>query len=294
MAKLPVGATSVVAFDTLRLHARLLLKFALLPFVLAVAIELALMPQIEQLDAGPTARESLRILASLASLAVRVSFILLSYRLFLLGPAAVAGAGLFRFGRDGARLFVLLVAVVIVADLPFQREGAFLLQPQIDFMALFRPLLTRIHDNDESVALAVFSGAMVCYWPLSWALVLRVAFVFPVISLGEDLGLTDRWREMRGNAWRFAGAIIRTSFPVILIAMLFGASNKSYPEFLEYLQATPFERPAEDALQLAKVLLEWLAGFVLAALWAAVTTSAYARLTGFPAKGLAGQDPQPA
>ena len=49
---------------------------------------------------------------------------------------------------------------------------------------------------------------------------LRFSFVLPSTAVDRPLGLGEAWRNMRGNSWRFIGAIILVAVPSVILILI--------------------------------------------------------------------------
>ncbi len=49
---------------------------------------------------------------------------------------------------------------------------------------------------------------------------LRFSFVLPGTAVDRPLGLGEAWRNMRGNSWRFIGAIILVAVPSVILILI--------------------------------------------------------------------------
>lgn len=262
MIKLPVWATVKAAYGVVWAHPGLLIRFALVPLVLSVAADfwlqkLAAENGVEMIAleiSGPALRNNaLLLLPDLVPGLLLIPFVAQSYRLFLHGPATVAGAGLFRIGREAWGLAALVVLVFAVLNLPLSIMVGF-----IGFGG------------------AVPGLAATLYAVVLVAIGIRLILVYPAICLGRPWALPARWRETRGNFLRLLGALAAVVLPpwalIVAISLLM-------PPLL-------YEARWPELWPVAALLPQVAVGLVVQALSAAVTVIAFALLTGYPAKGV--------
>lgn len=262
MSKLPLWATVREAARAFWANRALLARFALVPLVLEVAADLWR----QNLTMGPGAEmailnvsrplswhNAVLLFAEFLPSLVVIPFIAQSYRLFLLGPAAVAGDGLLRVGRECWGLAAVAVLIFAVLNLP------------VNFM----------------IGFIGFGGALPVLLVILYALAfvvlaVRLIFIYPVICLGRPWALPARWRETRGNFWRLLGALAAVSLPVWALVLTVSLLTPPALHETGLWQLWP----------VAALLPQMAAGLAMEALIAAVTVIAFATLTGHPAMGV--------
>ena len=121
------------------------------------------------------------------------------------------------------------------------------------------------------------------------ALTIRLIFLFPTLALGESLDLSSRWRETKGNAWRILAAVVLATCPpfILIMTVAMGAvlfvpeetTDAALADSEPVLELTVQESLVFAALAVATALF-------IKAVFAAVVSVAYARLTCFEARGL--------
>jgi hypothetical protein len=263
MTKLPVWATVTEAYRTLWVHRWPLLRFAAVPFVLVISVDA--LGTLFMAGAGISAPDGepdgwsfslgpVDLLAEILGEVIIIAFVVPCYRLLLLGPAAVRVS---RGSWPARRAYLGMLGLTVLLT-------ALLYGPlmALDYVSAtgdgqIWPLLVILH-------IAVF------LW-----LVVRLAFLYPAICLGDPWQLSKRWRETAGSFWRLLGAYLLALLPLLMAVMLWAAS------FVVWWDETsgPLASPLESLL----VALVW---FAAEAFLAAVTVVAFAVLTGYPAKGV--------
>lgn len=262
MTKLPLWATVKAAYGAVWAHPGLLVRFALVPLVLAVAADFWLQKLAVETGAemialeisGPALRNNVfLLLPDLVPGLLLIPFVAQSYRLFLRGPAAVAGDGLLRIGREAWGLAAVAVLVFAVLNLP--------LNIMVGFIGFGGAL--------PGLAAALYAVVLV-------AIGIRLIFVYPVICLGRPWALPARWRETRGNFLRLLGALVAAVLPpwalIVAVSLLM-------PPLL-------YEARWPELWPVAALLPQVAVGLAVAALSAAVTVIAFATLSGYPAEGV--------
>lgn len=264
MTKLPVWATVTEAYKTVWTHRRALLRFAAIPFVLIVALEIASAQLGPDYGVSPSGDEpetpswhavavgqAVRLLCSL----IAVAFVVPCYRLLLLGPAVVIGRESWPKRRVYLGMLGLTALVTVLLDGPF---------------AVIE------HDYSEAAAPTLLLFGILYFGAIA-GLSVKLAFLYPAICLGKPWDLSRRWRETAGNFWRLLSVYFVAFMPLLVVTMLAvvlmpleedGASD-----------ATSWSWAIEPVLMPLFLLVE-------EAVLAAVTVIALAALTGHPAKGV--------
>lgn len=277
MTKLPVWATVTEAYRSIWANRRLLLRFAAVPLVLCVVIT----PLAVNLGyAIPGLRESWTGLGYLLfcyflGLAALVPFVVQCYRLLLLGPAAVSGDGPYRVGSESLNMLIPFAVSFILAVSAFFFVPLYVLE-----MAFNRPY--------------AYYGIVFGFLLAGAYLVARITFLFAFISLKRPWNLVDRWRETRGNAWRIVLVLAVALCPLVVPELLWAlfSSNGDIGEIRiadsmnAQSEATTAGPHWPSLLFLGQLVAGGAWKMIFEALWAAVTVTAFATLTGFPAKGL--------
>lgn len=259
MTKLPVWATVKSAYGAIWAQRWRLLRFAGVPFALLVAIELGGTHLSEAAtdplaDNGPPGWFPLSAvideLTAFVSAVALIAFAVPCCRLFLLGPAAIDAGGRWPVRRVYLGMLAVTVVVTLVFEMPLS-------------------LFNRQYVSEETWLWLV---ADVTFIAIYLGVIVKLAFLYPVICLTRPWDLARRWRETSGNFWRFSAALLVMLLP--LLAAVF-------------LSALPFGLWQESAsVQLFESLTLAVAMLFGEAFWLAVTVIAFALLTGFPAKGL--------
>jgi hypothetical protein len=266
--RLQVWAAVRTAFESIWLHRRQLAGWSVLPLVLVVVIELLSQPFIGGLDRivsavpdaewlpGAVAAGQLR---NALQIAVWTGLELSCYRLFLLG----AGAGLSAPHRRAifASLLVFNLALLALSSGP---TVAF------DYARIV-----------GGMAEAEFFSLL--FFPIYYFVAVRLAFVFPAISLGWPWDLRQRWSETKGNFLRLFGAYMLGYIPMMVLISLFSALGFDVSTYELSDAVSPIlEAAARSVISLVALLTA-----------TAITAAAVAQLTGFRAAGMTGQGPGP-
>jgi hypothetical protein len=312
MTRLPVWVTVKAAYGAVWANLRLLLRFAVVPFVLflvvpPLAIQLArplLMGWFEVPDwsgASPAGGEWSWLwffvptyAASFLGFALLVPFAVQCYRLFLLGPGAVAADGWYRVGRESLGMLGVF-ALSFLATAVLWPLLAMLVMPPAMSVLFPGP---EVHDclpicDPPSMfdALTVAAG-LLALWILVY-IADRLLFLLPVICLRRPWALAARWRETRGNAGRLFLCLLLALCPLLLLGLDEGFTIDDGRITVGFPQLWPvplgFEGPAFDWLRLPALIgvaLEGVLQLLTELLWAAVTVTAFALLSGTPARGV--------
>lgn len=266
--KLQVFEAVKTAFGSLWLHRRQLAGWSVLPLVLVAVIEFLFQPYVAGLDRvvsvgpesewlpGAVAAGQLR---GALQMAVWTGLELSCYRLFLLGP----GASLTTAQRRAIYVSLLTFNLALLA-LNSAPTVAF------DYARIV-----------GGMAEAEFFGLL--YFPFYYFVAVRLAFVFPAISLGWAWDLRQRWSETQGNFLRLLGAYMLGYVPMFVLISLFSALGF---EVATYELSDSVSPIAEAAVRAAISLVALLTA-------TAITAAAVAQLTGFRAAGMTGQGPGP-
>jgi len=284
MTKLPVWATVTEAYRATWAQRWLLLRFAVAPLVLAVLLayfamqwrlryepwpgdggsELSLWPEV----AG-------RFVMFLGQAAV-LPFLVQGFRTFLLGAPAVAGDGPFRIGPESLWLAALTLVLFLLLFRPYLFQWPHVAAGWI--------LGLQYWSGEQHLEFFIL-GSML--WIMLWALLVRLAFVYPAVSLGKSLSLGDRWRETEGNFWRLCGVFAVSLWPILLSVYVYHQLRFRLWPSCDLTDGSEGRAGLFCHLQwLFDQMIAQAILFASGALWAAVTAVAYATLTGYPAKGL--------
>ena len=76
----------------------------------------------------------------------------------------------------------------------------------------------------------ILFGLYMLALPIIIFVLLRFYLVLPAIAVDRPLTLGEAWRNMRGNTWRFIGAMVLVGIP-FMIAVLFVATFLGFSEF---------------------------------------------------------------
>lgn len=269
MNRLDVGEVVKTAYGSLWLQRRALIGWSVVPWLLVAVIDLLARPYMGPLDGmlladPPTAewQTALVLAAQLRSalqLAVWTVLEIACYRLFLLGSRSELPAPQMRAIYVSLLVFnIALTALAVVPDLVFDYLRVTRLQPG-------------------------WQGVSLLYFFLYIFIAVRLAFVFPAISLGLPWDLGSRWAETQGNFWRLLAALFTAYLTMFLLTGLFSAFGLKVTGYA----FSPDGLPVLEALARSFVSLV----FLLAA--TAVTAAAVSQITGRRAQGMTGQGPGP-
>ena len=264
MTKLQVWATVTEAYRAIWTHRWALLRFAAIPFVLIVAIDLASLelgqdygvsPSGGELDAWPSRALALSQAGQVLGALIAIAFVVPCYRLLLLGPVVVKGGE----SWPARRVYLAMVALTLVLTVLMEGPMTF-----VDFML-------------ESSGGRFWPIVGLSYFAVFLLIAVRLAFLYPAICLGERWQLSTRWRQTAGNFWRLLAVYSLSLLPLLIASVLWVASEDLWEGTA--LGTSTSAAAVESLLS----TLDWLVG---EALWAAVTVVAFATLTGYPAKGV--------
>ena len=271
---LPVFRTAKQAYAALWRHKASLLRFALLPSLLAFAACLA---SERALVSFPDMTEIGSLGELLSDLAL-VPLVVQAYRLFLLGPGDRSYRSWYWLGSGYFGVLVLTVAFWFLMQAPGYAVGEDVYQDVAD-------LLIGEARPERFAAVAIFLVGILLYVLLS----IRFAFLYPSLSLGESLDLAARWRETSGYFWRLFMASTLVVLPLLVVIFVAGAASvvavaePAFGESPDTLSEPAAFSLVESILFSATMTLALAAAYAAAA---AVFAVAYVRLTGFPAQGL--------
>ncbi len=269
MNRLDVGEVVKAAYGSLWLQRRALAGWSVVPWLLVAVIDLLGRPYTDQLDAillsnPPTAEWQTGLVIAgqvrnALQLAVWTVLEIACYRLFLLGSRSELPASQMRAIYVSLLTFnIALMAVAVVPNL---------------FFDYFR--ITRLQPGWEGVSLLYFFFYVF--------IGVRLAFVFPAISLGWPWDLGSRWAETQGNFWRLLVALFTAYLPMFLLLGLFSAFG---------LKVTGYSF-SPSGLPLLEALARSFVSLVLLLAATAVTAAAVSQITGRRAQGMTGQGPGP-
>lgn len=267
-SKLEIWEALKTAYSSLWLQRRSVAGWSAVPVLLVAVIDLLARPFVGGLDqilqAEPGAQWHTGIvvagqLRTVLQLAVWTVLELACYRLFLLGPGSELPASQMRAIYLSLLAFnVALTAVAIGPNLVFDYAR-----------------ITSGNDAWEAVSLIYFFFYLF--------IGVRLAFVFPAISIGNPWALRQRWAETEGNFWRLLLVLVLAYLPMFLISGLFSSLGIN----VTGSTLSPEGFPVFEALARSVVTL------VLLLSATAVTAAAVSQLTGHRAAGMTGQGPGP-
>ena len=276
---LPVFQTIRQAYAALWRHKASLLRFATLPTALAFA---AILSTERMLVAFPDMTELESLGALLCGLAF-VPFVVQAYRLFLLGTGDRSCTSWYWLGSGYLGVLALTVVFWLLLEVPAYAVGG-------DVYSDLEDVLFGEAPGDRYLAIVVFLAGVGLYTFLS----IRLAFLFPSLSLGERLNLASSWRETRGCFWRLFVTSTLAILPLLVVVVIVAAAAAaaaflSTPGFPDGALNADVGSEVEvfgftESVVVAGTVV--LLGLAAGAAAVAVYAVAYARLTGFPAQGL--------
>ena len=264
MIRLPVWATVTEAYRTVWMHRWLLLRFAAIPVVLILAIELAGAIPGQDYGVSPAGGEAepeaWRAVAVdqavwLFGSLIAVAFVVPCYRLLLLGPAVVMGGESWPKRRIYIGMLGLTALVTVLSNGPFA--------------------VIEHEYGEEAPVTWLLLGIL--YFSVIAGLSVKLAFLYPAICLGRPWELARRWQETAGNFWRLLAAFVVAYVPVLVVTVL--------AVVLLPLEDGGPSDAAHWSWAVEPVLMPFFL-LVEMALLAAVTVIAHAILTGYPAEGV--------
>lgn len=272
---LPVFQTVRRAYGALWRQKALLSRFAVVPAVLSF---IAVFASERGLAAFPQ-RTEIESLGTLASELALVPFVVQAYRLFLLGPEDRSCGSWYWLGSGYRGVLALTVVFWFLLEAPAYAVG------EDVYEDVFRLMVGEARP-ERFAAVSAFLACFGLYLFIS----IRLAFLYPSLSLADRLDLAARWRETSGCFWRLFMACILSTVPLLVVLF------STWAVALAAVTEAMFD---DDALESASgleamSLVDSVGLSVATALFsvifygaiAAVIALAYARLTGFPAKGL--------
>ncbi len=196
---LPILETAAAAYRKVFGQLPLLLRAALLPFLISTAIALA---------AQGLESIALRVILGLLNLAPYTLFGVAWHRLVLLGPQAATPPLLARWEARhwrfcGYALILALVNFILVRMLVLLGGGSQSDAPQ---------------EIGMGGPLSLILASWVVFLIIIYA-VTRVSFVFPAVAVDENYGLGDSWRHTRGQVARIVLTLVLALFPLMLAGM---------------------------------------------------------------------------
>ncbi len=266
--KLQVGEAVRTALGSLWLQRRQIAGWTVAPLLLVAVIELLAHPYVAGLDRlllaepGATWQTGLVVagqLRDVMQMAVWTVLELACYRLFLLG--SVAGPAGSPMRTIYLSLLTFNIVLMGVANAPS--------------LAVAYARIADAQPTWEALSLLAFLFYMF--------IGIRLAFVFPAISLGWPWDLPRRWSETAGNFWRLLGAMLLGFVPMYLLSVLFSAMGFN----------TSGYALSPGLLSVAEAAARSVLSLVLVLCATAVTAAAVCQLTGFRAAGMTGQPPGP-
>ena len=274
---LPVFQVYGQGFAALWRHRFLLARFAAFPAILLFVVMLGFERLVAIFPAFARGIESLGALS--LGLAI-VPFVVQSYRLFLLGDKDKSCGSWYWAGSGYREILGLTVVVWALIEAPAYVFVGDIYDDLFDILA------------DEASAgrygAVASSLAIMALLTFVW---IRLVFLYPVLSLGQGWDLAARWRETRGCFWRLLIVLILTTFSVSVVLLVLTLAltliwSLAMPDAGPGVE---FSAEAGEFSLLDSVLLALVSvpgAIVVSAATAAVVSVCYARLTGFPAKGL--------
>lgn len=256
------------AFESIWLHRIRLAGWSVPPLLLVAVIEIVFQPYVAGLDRIVSTEPGAEWLPSVVAagqlrnalqMAVWTGLELSCYRLFLLGP----GADLSASHRRSIFVSLLIFNLSLMA------------LNSVPTLALDYARIVGGFAEAESISLLLF--------PVYYFIAVRLAFVFPAISLGWPWDLRQRWSETRNNFWRLFLAFLAAYLPMIVLISLFSGLGFDVASFELSAGVSPIAEAAARAIVNLVALLTATA----------VTAAAVAQLTGFRAAGMTGQGPGP-
>lgn len=274
---LPVFQTYGQGFAALWRHRSLLTRFAVVPAILLFVVMLGF----ERLVAiFPAFTREIESLGSLCLGLAVVPFVVQSYRLFLLGDKDESCGSWYWAGSGYREILGLTVVIWALIEVP-----ADVLVGDID-----GDLFDILADKANSGRYGALAGllAIVALLTFVWT---RLIFLYPVLSIGQGWDLAARWRETRGRFWRLLIVLSLTTFSVLAVFLVLTLALTMIWSLAMPDAAPGAELSAEAGgfSLLESVLLALVSvpgALVDSAAFAAVVSVCYARLTGFPARGL--------
>lgn len=266
--KLEIWEALKTAYGSLWLQRRSIAGWSVVPVLLVAVIDLLVRPFVSGLDQILQAEPGIQwdtgiVLAgqvrTVLQLAVWTVLELACYRLFLLGPGSELPAGQMRAIFLSLLAFnVALTAVAIGPNLAFDYAR-----------------ITSGNDAWEAVSLLYFFFYLF--------IGVRLAFVFPAISMGYPWALRQRWAETEGNFWRLLLVLVLAYLPMFLVSGFFSALG---------IAVTGSTLPP-DGFPILEALARSIVTLVLLLSATAVTAAAVSQLTGHRPAGMTGQGPGP-
>ncbi len=196
---LPILETATTAYAKVFGQLPLLLRAALLPFLLSAVLALA---------AQGTENTPLRVILGLLNLLPYTLFGVAWHRLILLGPQAAAPPVMVRWE---ARHWRFCAYAMILALMNFA-----LLQ----LLALLAGGATTDPPQETGIGapLSMTLASLVMFLAIIFV-VIRFSFVFPAVAVDENYGLGNSWRHTRGQVARLLLTLLLTLFPLMLGGM---------------------------------------------------------------------------
>lgn len=217
--KLPVWETAKEAYARVFDSPRLLVRAALVPYCLSLAIT--------ALSITVQAGAALTGLIGFLSLLPLAIFGVAWHRLSLLGPVDGAPPLMSGWGRRQWRFLGYSVAVTLIGT------GV--------FIAVFLLGITLITPSSGSVLGFTFLLMIVIATIFAY-LAMRMSFVFPAVSVDENYSVRHAWIHTRGQGLRLIGATVIAAGP--MLALSWGVS-----EILNALLfVEPVAAPGQDVL----------------------------------------------
>ncbi len=191
--RVPVGRTMRAAYAAVFGSLGLLVKAAILPFLLSlVVLALALM-------AGANA--FLSFVLAIVGLVPYTLFGVAWHRLTLLGPAAGAPVVFPSWHRRHWRFIGYVMSMIGLS---------FLLTYFISVAGS-----GMVDDDAPGRVLLLILAVIAVGLALSY-MMMRVSFVFPAVAVDEDYGLANSWAHTRGQGFRLLATLFVTALPMLV------------------------------------------------------------------------------
>ncbi len=271
LRKLPVVATAKEAYARVFGNPHLLVRAALMPFCLSLALILLgfTVPLVSALSVG----------IALLGLVPYTIFGVAWHRLTLLGPVAGAPPRLPIWAARHWRFLGYLIATMLIGS------AATAVVFSLGLMAI-RPESGSLPAVADLMPIAGF--AIVAY------IMIRLSFVFPAVSVDETYRLRHAWIHTKGQGLRLLGATVIAAAPIavlvwgggeILGALLFAGPEPGHDGLPAIAQMEAFVKTNLGALLLIQTLTAAI-NYVLMALMVSVISIAFRICTGWvPAGG---------
>ncbi len=271
LRKLPVVATAKEAYARVFGNLHLLLRAALMPFCLSLALILLgfTVPVVSALSVG----------IAFLGLVPYTIFGVAWHRLTLLGPVAGAPPRLPIWASRHWRFLGYLIATMLIGS------AASAVVFSLGLMAI----------RQETGSLPAVAGLMpIVGFAIVAYIMIRLSFVFPAVSVDESYRLRQAWIHTKGQGLRLLGATVIAAAPIaalvwgggeILGALLFAGPAPGQDGLPAPAQMEAFVKTNLGALLLIQATTAAI-NYVLMALMVSVISIAFRTCTGWvPAMG---------